>query len=151
MHTKSILFWGIDQICQIPFANVKLGSLTYFLCWKIKFECYEMCFCDQRVCKMGHTMTVFLKHLFTAFLHCLFGSLFCCFTSQSTAVVITRRSVHLTTLFPGQFLHCLLVLLLYVPVNSYGHYETVSSPNHTFSWASLNKRLTSTSCTYFRL
>ena len=29
-------------------------------------------------------------------------SLFCCFTSQSTAMVITGRSVHLTTLFPGQ-------------------------------------------------
>ena len=49
-----------------------------------------------------------------------------------------------------QLFVCLLVLLLYVPVNSYGHYETVSSPNHTFSWASLNKQLTSTSCTYFR-
>ena len=36
-------------------------------------------------------------------------------------------------------------------VNSYGHCGTVSSPNHTFSWASLNKQLTSTSCTYFRL
>ena len=35
-------------------------------------------------------------------------------------------------------------------VNSYGHGGTVSSPNHTFSWASLNKQLTSTSCTYFR-
>ena len=28
--------------------------------------------------------------------------LFCCFTSQSTAIVITGRSVHLTTLFPWQ-------------------------------------------------
>ena len=27
-------------------------------------------------------------------------------------------------------------------VNSYGHCGTVSSPNHTFSWAGLNKRLT---------
>ena len=36
-------------------------------------------------------------------------------------------------------------------INSYGHGRTVSSPNHTFSWASLNKRLTSNSCTYFRL
>ena len=36
-------------------------------------------------------------------------------------------------------------------VYSYGHCGTVSSPNHTFSWASLNKQLTSTSCTYFRL
>ena len=36
-------------------------------------------------------------------------------------------------------------------VNSYGHGGTVSSPNHTFSWASFNKQLTSTSCTYFHL
>ena len=35
---------------------------------------------------------------------------------------------------------CLFALLLYVPGNSYGHGRTVSSPNHTFSWASLNKR-----------
>ena len=34
-------------------------------------------------------------------------------------------------------------------VNSFGHGWTVSSPNHTFPWASLNKQLTSTSCTYF--
>ena len=32
-------------------------------------------------------------------------------------------------------------------VNIYGHCGMVSSPNHTFSWASLNKQLTSTSCT----
>ena len=36
-------------------------------------------------------------------------------------------------------------------VNNYGHSGTVDSPNHTFSWASLNKQLTSISCTYFRL
>ena len=36
-------------------------------------------------------------------------------------------------------------------VNSYGHCGTVSSPNHTFSWAGLNKRLTSNLCTYFRM
>ena len=36
-------------------------------------------------------------------------------------------------------------------VNSYGHGGMVSSPNHTFSWASLSKGLTRTSCTYFRL
>ena len=37
---------------------------------------------------------------------------------------------------------CLFVLLLYVAVNSYGHGGgEVSSPNHLFSWASLNKRL----------
>ena len=36
-------------------------------------------------------------------------------------------------------------------VNSYGHCGKVSSLNHTFSWAGLNKRLTSNLCTYFRL
>ena len=35
--------------------------------------------------------------------------------------------------------------------NSYGNGGTVSSPNHTFPWASLNKQLTSTSSTYFPL
>ena len=36
-------------------------------------------------------------------------------------------------------------------VNSYGHCGTVSSLNHTFSWAGLNKGLTSNLCTYFHL
>ena len=36
-------------------------------------------------------------------------------------------------------------------VNSYGHCRTVSSLNHTFSWAGLSKWLTSNLCTYFRL
>ena len=39
-------------------------------------------------------------------------------------------------------------LMLYLPVNSYGHVRTVSSPNHTFTWASLTKWLTGTLCTY---
>ena len=45
-------------------------------------------------------------------------------------------------------LFCLYGLRFY---NSYGHVEMVSSPNHTFCWASLAKPLTSTLCTYFRL
>ena len=46
---------------------------------------------------------------------------------------------------------CLFVCCFTSQVNGYGHGGTVSSPNHTFSWANLNKQLTSTSCTYFRL
>ena len=43
--------------------------------------------------------------------------------------------------------------MLNIPVNSYVMVMIgmVSSPNHTFSTASLTKQLTSTSCTYFRL
>ena len=40
-------------------------------------------------------------------------------------------------------------LRFYIPVNSDGHVETVSSANHTFFWASLTKQLISTLCTYF--
>ena len=39
----------------------------------------------------------------------------------------------------GQF--CLFGLVLYIPVYSYGHVRRFSSPNHTFSWASLTKQL----------
>ena len=51
----------------------------------------------------------------------------------------------------GGVLNVCFGLRFYVPVNSFGHVETVSSPNHTFSWASLTKKFTSTSCTYFHL
>ena len=37
-----------------------------------------------------------------------------------------------------------LVYFLYMSINSYGHIETVSSPHHTFTLASLTKWLTST-------
>ena len=44
---------------------------------------------------------------------------------------------------------CFVWFEVYIPVNSYGHVETVSSPNCTFSWLSLTKLFTSTLCTYF--
>ena len=44
---------------------------------------------------------------------------------------------------------CLFVLLLYVLVNSYGHYGKSVHLTTLFFWASLNKLLTSTSCTTF--
>ena len=52
----------------------------------------------------------------------------------------------------GMGLHfcCLFVWFeVFHPIYGYGHVETVGSPNHTFSWASLTiMKLTSTSCTY---
>ena len=45
----------------------------------------------------------------------------------------------------------LVWLIVYASVNSYGHVETVSLSDHNFSWASLTKRLTISSCKYFRL
>ena len=50
-------------------------------------------------------------------------------------------------LFILQFLFVCLFCCFTSQVNSYGHGGTVSLSNHTFSWASLNKQLTSTLCT----
>ena len=44
-----------------------------------------------------------------------------------------------------------LVWGFYVPVNSYCHVKMVGSPYHTFSLASLTKRLTIILCSYFHL
>ena len=64
----------------------------------------------------------------------------------SVVVFLTRKGG------PVMYLVILgLFVCLVATVNRYGHGGTVSSPNHTFSWASLNKQLTSTLCTYFRL
>ena len=69
------------------------------------------------------------------------------------SIYLKRLILQLRTFF--EFFYFLFFLVWFCcftsQVNSYGHCGTVSSPNHTFSWAGLNKRLTSNSCTYFRL
>ena len=50
--------------------------------------------------------------------------------------------------FHGFFKQICLFWFLYVPSQQLWSGGTVSSPNYTFSWANLNKRLTSNSCTY---
>ena len=62
-----------------------------------------------------------------------------------------RSSYGFTGIVASTILFVCLFCCFTSQVNSYGHCGTVSSPNHTFSWAGLNKRLTSNSCTYFRL
>ena len=52
----------------------------------------------------------------------------------------------------GRALNCFVCFLAFTfQVNSYGRGGADSSLNHTFSLAGLNKRLTSNSCTNFRL
>ena len=73
--------------------------------------------------------------------HFPLGHLFCLF--------ISGRLI-LSGLFPVMYVFfCFCCFMSHV--NSYGHCGTVSSLNHTFSWAGLSKRLTSNLCTYFRL
>ena len=76
--------------------------------------------------------------------------------SQSKNTEIRQTILDSQYMFPkispflGDLFDCLFCCFT-SQVNSYGHCGTVSSPNHTFSWAGLNKRLTNNSCTYFRL
>ena len=61
-------------------------------------------------------------------------------------VTFVGRWTHIAMVLKAEiwrFGYSLFDVLLNVPINSYGHGRTVSSPNHTFSWASLNKQLTS--------
>ena len=66
---------------------------------------------------------------------------------------MVKNKFYFLPVSPSNIALCLFIfdLSFYIPVNSYGHAETVSSPSHTFSWASLTKQLTSTLCTYFCL
>ena len=63
---------------------------------------------------------------------------------SDTGQISEARPNHGTKIF------CLFCCLT-SQVNSYCQGGAVSSPNHNFFMASLNKQLTSTSCTYFRL
>ena len=56
-------------------------------------------------------------------------------------------------MYAAEAIFRLFGLMFYFSANGYGHVEMVffSSPNHTFSWASLAKRLTSTLCTILSL
>ena len=74
-------------------------------------------------------------------------------------VVVLIGLMWLSTLYQSYQIWFCLFCCFTSQFNSYGHCGTVSSPtfvitlipDHTYSWASLNKQLTSTSCTYFRL
>ena len=44
-----------------------------------------------------------------------------------------------TTIYHAVYTFLFGLTLLNFPVNSYGHVGTISSPNHTFFWASLTK------------
>ena len=76
-----------------------------------------------------------------------------CSTLEIKTAVSCHLVIKLTDAYSDlchQSFTCLFVFVCFVALRPKST-DTVSSPNHTFSWASLNKQLTSTSCTYFRL
>ena len=85
----------------------------------------------------------------------IFFVVVCCFFSKSFFFRKKSEILSVCQTVWIQIRPAILSLFLFCcftsQVNSYGRCGTVSSPNHTFSWAGLNKRITSNSCTYFRL
>ena len=76
----------------------------------------------------------------TALTHVMYDKKMLCFHAY---VQVNKCSV-----MPDDMKNCFCLFCCFTSqVNSYGHGGTVSSPNHTFSWASLNKHLTSNLCT----
>ena len=77
------------------------------------------------------------------------------YTEGSRIIISTLKMYFFAAFHPG--LHYLPIFLFFFFFFFFFFFvvvlrpRTVSSTNHTFSWASLNKQLTSTSCTYFRL
>ena len=67
---------------------------------KISAKLYENRFMGNGADKEVKAQTYDLQ--FAALSGNSFVCLFCCFTSQSTALVMGGRSIQLTTLFPGQ-------------------------------------------------
>ena len=70
---------------------------------------------------------------------------------QETLLSISSNGLGNKTVISCLFV-CLFVLLLYVPSRQlWSWWDGQFTLPHFFSWASLNKQLTSTSCTYFCL
>ena len=100
-------------------------------------------FCDVRVCY--RLMTVAIKEIQTASTHKIYLRV-CSVMLNVFERFRIMKDTHAVCLFLFVCFCCFTS-----HVNSYGHCGTVSSLNHTFSWAGLSKRLTSNLCTYFRL
>ena len=101
-----------------------------------------------------HRNGKFLASIYKSLCHSHSSSLLCAFIvhTQQKHIFSQIRIHKLPFLYFCIYFFVLFGLTFNVPVNSYGHVEIVSSPNHTFfSWASLTKRLTSILCTYFCL
>ena len=55
----------------------------------------------------------------------------CCINSNALQIIFHHESKHYLFV-------CLFGLILYIPVNSYGHVRMISSPNHTFFLSKLD-------------
>ena len=87
------LLFPFSKVQNLNLLQVNFNFLASLLSWGDWFECHFVGNSLDRICCIETHMQYTLL---------LFVCLFCCFTSQVNSFFMARRSVHLTTLFPGQ-------------------------------------------------
>ena len=126
---------------------------------QLKFLLYLYKNCYTLVPKISNLSLIILDVLCTIFLPYLcpllarfqiFAYIFRVENSVDPDQLASQKPADLDLYWFLKRLFCLFCCFM-SQVNSYGHGGTVSSPNHTFSWASLNKQLTSILSTHFCL
>ena len=144
---KKFLALSHSDVVFIMLINVKMPTIVCILTFMSRINCvlswveYERSFITS-----GPGLQFFLIHVQYIFLSISFElNLWISSYPQALKFVLDGCSKE-----PS---YCLFVCFCCFTshVNSYDHCGTVSSLNHTFSWAGLSKRLTSNLCTCFRL
>ena len=120
---------------QVPFFQRKIGNVTHLLSF------LHTCVVSKNLSMYTH-IRVFCYDTYCAVREV--GLIFEEITTFGSDQYVSLTHVCISISF-------VLFCCFTSQVNSYAHGGMVSSPNHTFSCASLNKPLTSNSCTYFRL
>ena len=96
----SSLDFYLHQCNLVPSPNCVCGT--------IENNKHYLLDCHQYVNARDKMLNIIIRYSNITADILLFGNtdlpvhLLCCFTSKSTAMVMAQRSVHLTTLFPGQ-------------------------------------------------
>ena len=143
---------SVPEDCLISANSADLAEMPHYVAFQLGLQClpkYRFCIFSINlfVCfEALHPSQQFFSHV--RMISCLPG------LNQYWAVYkvsCSRTQLQRRVLNQQPFDFVCLFCCFKSQVNSYGNGGMVSSPNHTFSWASLNKQLTSTSCTYFRL
>ena len=96
---------------------------------------FGICLCSMLISLSNLSILLQCSKMVNFLFSAYFGDHFCCHSN-------CKSQSNLRLLHFG-YCCCCCFCCFTSQVNSYGHCGTVSSLNHTFSWAGLNKRLTS--------
>ena len=119
-----------------------------FIWWWYNIKYFMRCNFEIRKCRCMKKLEIF-RNKQTSYQYAAYSLYWDQYLFIIAIKALTKQIIHVC-LANSRMIVCLMCCFT-SQVNSYGHGETLSSPNHTFSWATLNKQKTSTLCTYFPL